>query len=363
MEKIKKIAVVSAFAIVLVGIMVIQMLLPDLALSEFERRKLAQAPEITAEAIFSGDYFADLEEYLLDQFPARQRFRALKALFQYQILGMKDNNGLYQADGHLMKLDYPLNTSQASMAIGKFNAMIAAHPEMHQAYYSIIPDKNYFLAEANGYPTMDYAALLEAASSIQGQYIDIFPYLTVDDFYTTDSHWRQECIVPVAQALASAMGTHADGQDAYTPESRPGFYGVYAGQSAVAAKPDSITVMHSPVTDSAIVTSPEHPNETLPVYNWDDFQGMDPYDTYLSGPEALLEIENPLAENNRHLVLFRDSFGSSISPLLLSAYRHVTVVDLRYMTSAIVHQTVDFENADVLFLYSTGMFNAGATIK
>ena len=363
MEKIKKIAVVSAFALVLVGIMVLQMLLPDLALSEFERRKLAQAPEITAEAIFSGDYFADLEEYLLDQFPARQRFRALKALFQYQVLGMKDNNDLYQADGHLMKLDYPFNQAQANMAIRKFNAMIAAHPEMRQAYYSIIPDKNYFLAQPNGYPVMDYNALLQAASAIQGQYIDIFPYLTVDDYYTTDSHWRQECIVPVAQALAQAMGAQADGPDAYTPESRPGFYGVYAGQSAISTPPDSITTMNSAVTDSAIVTSPEHPGQTLPVYNWADFEGMDPYETYLSGAEALLEIENPLADNDRRLVLFRDSFGSSLSPLLLSAYRHVTVVDLRYMTSQIVHQTVDFRDADVLFLYSTGMFNAGATIK
>ena len=363
MEKVKKIAVVSAFALLLAGIMVAQLLLPDLALSEFERRKLAQAPEISAEAIFSGDYFEDLEEYLLDQFPARQRFRALKALFQYQVLGMNDNNGLYQADGHLMKLDYPFNQAQAGMAIRKFNAMIAAHPEMNAAYYAVIPDKNYFMAEANGYPAMDYQELLTAASAIQGQYIDIFPLLQLEDYYTTDSHWRQECIVPVAQALAEAMGTRADGPEAYREESRDGFYGVYAGQSAISTPPDAITTMNSEVTDSAIVTSPEHPGETMPVYNWKDFEGMDPYETYLSGAEALLEIENPLADNDRHLVLFRDSFGSSLSPLLISAYRHVTVVDLRYMASAVVHQMVDFENADVLFLYSTGMFNAGATIK
>ena len=39
----------------------------------------------------------------------------------------------------------------------------------------------------------------------EGIYIDIFPLLTIDDYYTPDSHWRQEEIVDVAELLASAM--------------------------------------------------------------------------------------------------------------------------------------------------------------
>ena len=120
--------------------------------------------------------------------------------------------------------------------------------------------------------------------------------------------------------------------------------------------------LESPVTEAAVVKSVEH-KTTMPVYTWQDFEGVDPYDVYLSGAEALITMENPLQTNGRHLILFRDSFGSSISPLLLSGYSKVTVVDIRYMSSALLDQYVDFTGADVLFLYCTSMFNAGATLK
>ena len=362
MEKLKKYLVVAAMALTLVGIFAAHVILPDGEFSSAERRKLAQLPELTMKDVFSGDYFDDLETYLLDQFPLRDGFRRLKANFQYKVLGMQDNNDLYYVDGHLSKLDYPLKPGQAQLAIDKFNAIIDSHPQLNKAYYSLIPDKNYFMAEANGYPAMDYAALLQQAAGIHGQYIDIFPCLTVDDYYATDSHWRQEQIVDVAQTLAHAMGTAADGKDAYTAESREDFRGVYHGQSALALPGETMTILRNPVTDNAKVFSVEQ-NKEIPVYNWDDFNNLDPYDVYLSGAEALLTIENPLQENGRHLILFRDSFGSSITPLLMEYYSRITVVDIRYMASSLLDQYVDFTDADVLFLYCTSMFNAGATLK
>ncbi len=362
MEKVKQILVAAVLALTLVGLFVAQVLLPDGALSASERRKLAQLPELTVEDVFSGDYFADLEEYLLDQFPLREQFRSLKARFQYNVLGMRDNNDIYFAGGHLMKLEYPFKSSQAKLAIDKFNAILASHPQIGDAYYALIPDKNYFLAEKNGYPTMDYDALLLQAQDIRAQYIDLFPLLSVDDYYRTDSHWRHEQLVPVAQALGQAMGVQVDGLEAYRDESRDGFYGVYAGQSALNVEGETLSVLRSAVTDSAVVKSAEH-ETTMPVYNWDDFTGLDPYDVYLSGAEAVITMENPLADNDRELIVFRDSFGSSIAPLLLSGYSKVTLVDIRYISSALLDDYVSFDGADVLILYSTAMFNAGATLK
>ena len=362
MEKVKQILVVSVLALTLAGLFVAHILLPDQALSSSERRKLEQLPELTLEDVFSGDYFTDLEDYLLDQFPLREQFRTLKAQFQYKVLGMQDNNDIYLADGHLMKLEYPFKPGQAKLAIDKINAILAAHGEIANAYYALIPDKNYFLAEENGYPAMDYAALVQQAKDINAEYIDIFPLLSADDYYFTDSHWRQERIVPVAQALAQAMGAQVDGPDAYRTESKDDFFGVYAGQSALPLQGEDLTVLRSNVTDAAVVYSVEQ-NKNIPVYNWEDFRGMDPYDVYLSGAEALLTMENPLAQNDRELVIFRDSFGSSIAPLLLSGYSKVTLVDIRYISSTLLDDYVSFDGADVLFLYNTAIFNAGATLK
>ena len=362
MEKIKKILVVAALALTLVGIFAAHVILPDNDASTAERRPLAQLPELTVKDVFSGDYFDELEEYLLDQFPLRDTFRRLKANFQYKVLGMQANNGIYYADGHLSKLEYPFKPTQAQLAIDKFNAIIDSHPQMNAAYYAIIPDKNYFLAEENGYPAMDYDALLQQATGIHGDYIDIFPCLTIDDYYATDSHWRQEKIEKVAQALAHAMTGVIDDVSNYRHESRDGFRGVYHGQSALDLPGETMTILRNPVTDNAKVFSVEQ-NKEIGVYNWEEFGNVDPYDVYLSGAEALLTIENPLQSNGRHLILFRDSFGSSITPLLLEYYSQITVVDIRYMASGLLDTYVDFTDADVLFLYCTSMFNAGATLK
>ena len=362
MEKIKKLLVVAVMGLTLVGVCVAHIALPDKEYSSDERRLLETLPELKVKDVFDGSYFDDLEEYLLDQFPLRDQWRWLKANFQYKVLGMQANNGIYYVGDQISKLEYPLKESQAQLAINKWNSVLDSHSEIGASYYALIPDKNYFLAEANGYPSMDYDALLAQAQGIHAQYIDIFPYLTIDDYYRTDSHWRQERIVDVAQALCAAMGTTADGENAYTAESRNDFRGVYYGQSALQPDEETLTVLHSAVTQQAQVYSAEQ-NLMMPVYDWNNYEGVDPYDVYLSGAEALVTIDNPLQDNGRHLIVLRDSFGSSITPLLLSGYSKVTLVDLRYISSALLDQFVDFTDADVLVLYSTAMFNAGATLK
>lgn len=362
MEKMKKILVVAAMALTLVGVFALHVALPDGAVSEAERRPLEQLPELTAEGVFSGEYFEELEQYLLDQFPLRDGFRRLKANFQYKVLGLKANNGIYYVDSHLSKLDYPLKESQVQMAVDKINAIIDSHPEIGKAYYSLIPDKNYFMARPNGYPAMDYDALLQQAQGIRGEYIDIFPLLSLDDYYYTDSHWRQEKILDVAARLAGAMGSTRDFSTGDIPESREGFRGVYHGQSALDLPGETMTVLRNVARDNATVFSVEQ-NKEIPVYNWEEFGNTDPYDVYLSGAEALLTIESPYGTDGRHLILFRDSFGSSITPLLLEDYSRITVVDIRYMASAMLDQYVDFTDADVLFLYCTSLLNSGSALK
>ena len=61
--------------------------------------------------------------------------------------------------------------------------------------------------------------------------------------------------------------------------------------------------------------------------------------------------------------MFRDSFGSSITPLLIEGYSSITLVDIRYLASNRLGKYVDFTDCDVLFLYSTGVLNNSSTLK
>ena len=84
---------------------------------------------------------------------------------------------------------------------------------------------------------------------------------------------------------------------------------------------------------------------------------------FLSGASPLIVIENPNAETEKELVVFRDSFGSSMAPLLVSDYRKVTLVDTRYIAPRLIGNFVSFDGADVLFLYSTLVLNQSGTLK
>ena len=84
---------------------------------------------------------------------------------------------------------------------------------------------------------------------------------------------------------------------------------------------------------------------------------------FLSGSVSLLTIENPAAQTDRELIIFRDSFGSSIAPLLVQGYKTVTLVDIRYLSPAMLGRFIDFHGQDVLFLYSTLVLNNGQSLQ
>ena len=273
------------------------------------------------------------ETYTLDQFPLRDRFRTIKALSATYLLGQRDNNGIYRSDGYLSKLDFPLHPDSVSYAADRFRFVYERYLADSNAnlYLSVIPDKNYFLAEPNGFPSLDYTALV---SSLQAQmeyaeYVDLFDTLSLTDYYRTDSHWRQEALPGVARTLCAQMGVPLSAEYETKRIETP-FYGVYYGQSALPGKGDTLCYLDAPLLQGCRVYDFET-NAELPIYALDKATVDDPYELFLSGSKSLLTIENPAATTNRELILFRDSFGSSLAPLLAEGYQKITLVDIRYL--------------------------------
>ena len=92
-------------------------------------------------------------------------------------------------------------------------------------------------------------------------------------------------------------------------------------------------------------------------------KGHDAYEIFLSGTSALQVIENPKAEKEKELIVFRDSFGSSLIPLLVEGYSKITVIDTRYVQSQMLGSLVDFHGQDTLFIYSTIILNNSLVLR
>ncbi|MGN0251297.1 MAG: DHHW family protein [Oliverpabstia sp.] len=338
---------------------------PQKEFSESERRKLAKFPEFSMEMIQSGKFKDDFENYSLDQFPLRDSFRRVKAFAQYDLFRLKDNNGIYVEDGIAAKLVYPLNENSVLDAAGKFEKIYDDNlaDEANKIIVSIVPDKGYFLGKENGYPTMDYKRMEELLTENMpfAEYCDIMDTLSVDDYYCTDTHWRQEKILPAAKKLADSLGV--DLTESYTVnEAGIDFYGVYYGQSALPLEPDRIQYVTGDSISGAVVYNAET-GLTGGIYDFNKLQSKDPYEFFLSGASAVQIIENPIAEEDKNLVVFRDSFGSALVPWLVEGYSKITLVDTRYISPVLLGDYVDFDDCDVLFLYSTLVLNESKVLR
>lgn len=333
--------------------------------SDAERRPLAQKPEISADSLLNGKFMTEFEAFSLDQFPLRDGFRTIKSLFHYYILGQSDNNGIYLSQGHAAQQEYPLEEASVEHALDRFDFLYEKYLTDSDVYMAIVPDKGYYLAENSGHLSLDHDKMFSLFR--QGMpwatHIDLRDTLSIEDYYFTDTHWRQENLIETAQKICREMGISVPKREDYTVTAinRP-FYGVYYGQAALPLKPEILYILESDLLKNCTVYDHET-GITLPVYDETKLESKDLYEIYLSGAKSLLTIENPTAKSGKELLVFRDSFGSSLIPLLLADYAKVTVVDIRYIQIDLLDRFIDFHGQDTLFLYSTLVLNNSSAIK
>ena len=355
------------FAIVVFGVSALCILKPSNAFSESERRQLASFPETSAETILSGQFMKDFETYATERFPARDSFRSIKAWISTKLFKKLDNNGVFIADGHISKIDSAENEEMMDYAANRFLYIYNTYlkDKNTNVYLSIVPDKNFLLTRKNGYPSLDYEGFIERMKEKTSymQYIDVTDLLQLEDYYSTDTHWRQEKITDIAVRFGAKMGVDVSAEYQVQRLEKP-FLGVYWGQLALPFKADEIKYLTNDTLNNCIVTYYDTGVPKLgEMYNMKKAEGKDPYEMFLSGTAPLITIENPSANVSKELVLFRDSFGSSLAPLMAEGYKKITVVDIRYIQSAFIGNFVDFEGADVLFLYSTTLLNNSLAMK
>lgn len=353
-DKAKNKIITIGFVITLAIIFVANLIAEDKTISTSERRKLAQFPEISISKIFSGDVIDKWEKYVEDQFIERDLFRGIKSFWSTKIFAQKDDNNLFEKDNAIYKMEYPLSESNVQKSAQKINEVYEKYLKGMNVYYSIIPEKNYYL-ENDDHLKLDYDKVQEIMQSelVELKYIDIRSGLELEDYYRTDLHWKQENLQEVVGIIQNNMGLEAVDVN-YEILDKGEFYGAYYGQLATNVLPDNLYILTNETLENCSTYNFETKKNAL-VYI--ETNSSDKYDIFVSGATPLISIENPNAQNDKELLLFRDSFGSSIAPLLVENYSKITLVDLRYISSTILDDYIDFNNQDVLFLYSTVVLN------
>ncbi len=342
---------VAVFALLIGGFFLLNLVLPKPEVLESERRKPAGLPSLTWKSVMSSDFMDDFAAYTADNFAFREQLRTLRALSVFTVFAQTDKSGLY-LDALVGAGKYEkVNEASVAKAAGKIERL--AERYFNDAYCAVIPDKSVYADRA--YPGFSAE---QVNLNIDGvKLIDLTDSLEAGSFYKTDLHWDQAKLRNVLETLGVAMGF--DAVWSFTEETVGAFHGVYAGQLALPLKPDTMTTLTSGAPLSVRYLNANTLTwEEGALYDPEAVSGRDPYDVFLRGAQPLIEIQNPEAGTERQLYLFRDSFGSSLAPLLAPLYKTVTLIDLRYIDSRLLPELLDIDkNADALFLYGSKILN------
>lgn len=257
-------------------------------------------------------------------------------------------------NGHLVEIEQPMNTFMADYAVRLFGRIYEEQLSDNNCYFALIPDKYKYLADKESEYNEFYSYMCSGLYFATP--IELFDLLSADDYYRTDPHLRQEKVIDVAQRINQMIGVECD----YTFSEMATvshFVGNYAQRSNIDVIADSLTYLSNDVIDNIEI------KEGIPLYDLTKLSTAKPYEFFMSGNQAVVTMKNNSAQNDRRLIIFRDSFASSIAPLLAGGYSEVVLVDLRYVLSDMVGDYVDFADADVLFLYSTTLLNNSLAMK
>ena len=352
--------IVVLFCLFIFGFGIFFFVTPDKDFSENENRFLAGFEAPTWKTLVSGEFMEDFEDYVVDQFPLRDKWINLKAWGE-RVLGKKENNSVYfGTDKQTLFAHFnALSDEELAKRVGYVNAL-GGKLEV-PLYFSIIPDKSFVWADRlpDNAPNVDDGSMIaDTMELVSGDvnYIDLRDAFDGENtFYRTDHHWSTYGAFEGYAALMDAMnGSHT------TPEGSPvqvsdSFFGTtWSSCGAGWITPDAI---HTWIDEDSVEVTRYPVAEPVPgeLYDESFLAKKDKYSMFLGGNQPLCVLRNENSDGGKLLVI-RDSYSDSLAPFLSQDYEEVHLFDLRYNKTSIPQYVAENGIDQVLVLYSAANF-------
>lgn len=345
---------------IIIGLFLICLYLPTLAslikpddvFSKKEKRYLAQKPKLSMDTLFSGEFGADYEAYLNDQFPFRESIASLHTNCE-RVLGKSEISGVYFGASdyfieHHQKKDYTTNLAKKnetavftflkdmSEQLGKDNVRFLPIPSAETVLTGYLPKGAPPSAENDVLANYDCKELLvpvkDALEEIPSE--EASPI-----YYRTDHHWTMYGAFAGYEAWAKSVGiTPYLLNDFDISNIKDDFYGSISARVNTEVKPDILLKFTPkfPVTYQVEYLGDDKRYDSL--YAMEMLASPEPYAVYLKGNQAFTRIRTAGTDeemSGRKLLVIKDSFGNSLVPFLANHYSETLVVDLRYYNSSL----------------------------
>ena len=350
------------FMAVACGFLIFQ---PDKEYSASENRMLAQKPEFSLANLASGKFMTDMEDYVTDQFFFRDQWISLKVL-EDMALGKRESNGVYIGkQGYLMQVpENNPNMDDVQNTLDRIRDFAQRHQDINTVM-SLVPNAAYIstqLMPANA-PVRDQSQDIALAQDTVGSFLNFVDLTETmsshrDEaiYYKTDHHWTSLGARYAFDTLYTALGIQQPAQDYTIYPVTHTFSGTLASKSGYNRSQDTIDIyVPKDVNTEYVVNYVEEGEKTASMYESSALDQKDQYEVFFGGNHSRVDITSSLDEN-KNLLIFKDSYANSLIPFLQPYFRSIIVIDPRYYYDDIDSLITDNSITDILFLYNVDTF-------
>ncbi|MEE1279669.1 MAG: DHHW family protein [Oscillospiraceae bacterium] len=353
------------FAVILMALPLITAFSKKEKTSEWENRDLATFPGFSTEAIMDKSFMEGFDSYISDHFFGRNFWVKLKSNLELLTLKRENNSILLTTKGTLVEdLDEP-NERYINQNIDGILSFAKNNPDA-KIYTAVAPTSCDLYSDTLPYGKKVWSQKEQIDSfysnlgkSVYG--IDIYStlYAKRDQYiyYNTDHHWTSLGAYYAYHQIATALDFKPYEKTQFDIEHASNeFYGTYSSKSNISVDPDTIDLYYSHASSDFKITEVSINNgKETKVYNDIYFREWlskkDKYSVFLGQVQPEVTIKTNV-QNNKKLLIFKDSFAHSLVPFLSLHYSEIKLIDLRY-TNQNYRDLADIASYDsVLLLYN-----------
>lgn len=351
----------AGIVLLLVAASIIQ---PDRKISDEENRVLTTFPKPSIENIKNKEYMTALEDYSSDQFILRDLWIRLKVRCDL-LMGKREFNGVYLGKKkYLMQIPVGMDEKNTKENLEAMNQFRQKNSNLRMNAL-IVPNAAYIMKDylPLGAPVRDQG---EDMNYIKKQLsggiglIDITETLRkhVDEgiYYKTDHHWTSRGAAYGFNAAAKQLEIEGLVSDYKIHTVATDFSGTLASRSGYHKVKDTVEVYQPENVEYQYLVSDSDNEEKRPtIYDRKALEGKDKYQVFFGGNHAMVDIVTT-NDNQRRLLVFKDSYANSFVPFLIPYYNEIIMIDARYYYENVNMLIENKGITDVLFLYNMDTF-------
>lgn len=354
---------VTIFLLILSGMSVFGFETGDERYSEKENRYLAIKPELDSGNLLNGKYQEDYEMYLADKTIFRNKWIELKTYIKLASL-KKDVNGVYfgkdnylierqdtdkfeteNADKNCKYLEefvnnYKINTDISIMLVPNTSEILKKKLPKYAYNFNETRYINDIYKEIGEDNTVDVNEILKAHKD---------EYL----YYKTDHHWTTLGAYYAFTEYADKTGINIEKYTTKLVTDK--FYGTMSSKANLEIEADKVYIYEPDKEEEVSVRYNNSTELKDSLYEMSALDKKDKYSIFLGGNNPLVQITTN-AENDRKVLVIKDSFAHCFIPFMISGFSKIDVVDLRYYNESIRKMIEEGGYTDILVLYNVGNF-------